>query len=444
MKKMNEFRNKKIETLNPDELRSLQEEKLRRQITYVYEKSTFYQQKFKKAGLVPGDIRSVQDLRKIPFTTKEELRESQAQAPPLGFHSAVPMDKIIRIHSSSGTTGHPSFVGITKHDHRTWTEITARSIYTQGIRPKDIVIHAVGLTFFVGGLPVKDAIEAIGAAFVPIGTGASDRVVTTTQLLQANTLHCTPSYAIYLAEYIRSKLKMDPSNLGIKKITSGAEPGAGIPSIRKKIQEDFGCHLTEGLGNADAAPIIFGECPNQSGMHFCAQEFIVCELINPETGEVLEMEDDTTGELVYTHIDRECCPLIRFRTRDRIKVWSSPCDCGRTSLRVRCIGRTDDMLIVLGVNVFPSAVKDVVTSLRPRTTGEIRILLDQPGPKVDPPMKIKVEYSKNVADLRSLKEEIEGLLREKLVFKADVNLVPEGSLPRYEMKAQFIEKLWEG
>jgi phenylacetate-CoA ligase len=444
MKKMNEFRNKKIETLNPDELRSLQEEKLRRQITYVYEKSTFYQQKFKKAGLVPGDIRSVQDLRKIPFTTKEELRESQAQAPPLGFHSAVPMDKIIRIHSSSGTTGHPSFVGITKHDHWTWTEITARSIYTQGIRPKDIVIHAVGLTFFVGGLPVKDAIEAIGAAFVPIGTGASDRVVTTTQLLQANTLHCTPSYAIYLAEYIRSKLKMDPSNLGIKKITSGAEPGAGIPSIRKKIQEDFGCHLTEGLGNADAAPIIFGECPNQSGMHFCAQEFIVCELINPETGEVLEMEDDTTGELVYTHIDRECCPLIRFRTRDRIKVWSSPCDCGRTSFRVRCIGRTDDMLIVLGVNVFPSAVKDVVTSLRPRTTGEIRILLDQPGPKVDPPMKIKVEYSKNVADLRSLKEEIEGLLREKLVFKADVNLVPEGSLPRYEMKAQFIEKLWEG
>ena len=443
MKKMNEFRNKKIETLNPDELRSLQEEKLRKQIQYVYEKSTFYQRRFKEAGLVPGDIQSIQDLRKIPFTTKEELRESQTQHPPLGFHRAAPMDKIIRIHSSSGTTGHPSFVGITKHDHRVWTEITARSIYTQGIRPKDIVIHAVGLTFFVGGLPVKDAIEAIGAAFVPIGTGASDRVVTTAQLLHANTLHCTPSYAIYLADYIRSKLKMNPSELGIKKITSGAEPGAGIPSIRKKIQEDFGCHLTEGLGNADAAPIIFGECPNQSGMHFCAQEFIVCELINPETGEILEMEDDVTGELVYTHIDRECCPLIRFRTRDRIKVFSSPCDCGRTSFRVRCIGRTDDMLIVLGVNVFPSAVKDVVTSLRPRTTGEIRILLDQPGPKVAPPMKIKVEYSKDVTDLHSLKEAVEGLLREKLVFKADVNLVPEGSLPRYEMKAQIIEKLWE-
>ena len=429
--------------MDPEELRTLQEEKLRKQTQYVYKKSKFYQRKFKAAGLVPEDIKSIEDLKKVPFTTKDELRESQEKDPPLGSHAAVNMEKIIRIHSSSGTTGQPSFVGITKHDHRVWTDITARSIYTQGIRARDIVIHAVGLTFFVGGLPVKDAIEAIGAAFVPIGTGASDRVVTTTQLLQANTLHCTPSYAIYLADYIRSKLEMDPSKLGIKKITSGAEPGAGIPSIRKRIQEDFGCHLTEGLGNADAAPIIFGECPNQSGMHFCAQEFILCELIDPGTGEVLEMRDDITGELVYTLIDRECSPLLRFRTRDRIRVWTSPCDCGRTSFRVRCIGRTDDMLIVLGVNVFPSAVKDVVASLRPRTTGEIQILLESPGPKVNPPMKIKVEHSKAVTDLSSLKKEIEDLVREKLVFRADVNLVPEGSLPRYEMKAQLIKKLWE-
>jgi phenylacetate-CoA ligase len=443
MKKNDEYYNKAIETMGLDDLQNLRQKKLKKQIQYLYKNSRFYQRKLKEAGLVPGDIQSIHDLRKIPFTTKEELRDSQAQYPPLGYHMAAPMEKIIRIHSSSGTTGQPSFVGITKHDHRVWTEITARSIYTQGIRPSDILIHAVGLTFFVGGLPVKDAIEAIGAAFVPIGTGASDRVVITTQLLKANTLHCTPSYAIYLADYIRSKFKMDPSELGIKKITSGAEPGAGIPSIRKRIQEDFGCLLTEGLGNADAAPIIFGECPNQSGMHFCAQEFILCEMINPETGEVLEMRDDSTGELVYTHIDRECSPLLRFRTRDRIRVWTSPCDCGRTSFRVRCIGRTDDMLIVLGVNVFPSAIKDVVTSLRPRTTGEIQILLDHPGPKVESPMKIKVEYSKDVSDLSALKQEIEGLLREKLVFKADVHLIPEGSLPRFEMKAQLIKKLWE-
>jgi phenylacetate-CoA ligase len=432
-----------METMDPEKLRSLQERKLKKQLNYVWKNSPFYQKKFKASGISPKDFKRLEDLKKFPFTTKDELRESQAQHPPLGDHVAAPMEKIIRIHSSSGTTGQPSFVGITRHDHRAWTEITARSIYTQGIRPQDIVIHAVGLTFFVGGLPVKDAIEAIGAAFVPIGTGASDRVVTTTQLLQANTLHCTPSYAIYLADYIRSKLGMDPSKLGIKKITSGAEPGAGIPPIRKKIEGDFGCLLTEGLGNADAAPIIFGECPGQKGMHFCAQEFILCELTDPNTGEVLEMKDDAEGELVYTLIDREASPLIRFRTRDRITVWTSLCDCGRTSFRVRCIGRTDDMLIVLGVNVFPSAIKDIVTSLRPRTTGEILVLLDRPGPKVDPPMRIQVEYSMGVSDLQSLKNEIENLLREKLVFKSEVQLVPEGTLPRYEMKAKLIRKLYE-
>jgi len=443
MGKWPEYHNEKMETLAKKRLKALQENKLKKQLKYVWAKSPFYQKKFREAGLSPKDFRSLEDLRKFPFTTKEALRGSQAQYPPLGDHVAAPMEKIIRIHSSSGTTGVPSFVGITKHDQRVWTDITSRSLYTWGVRPDDVIIHAVGLTFFVGGLPVKDAIERIGATFVPIGTGASDRVVSTTQLLRANVIHCTPSYAIYLGDYVRSKLKMDPSSLGIKKVICGAEPGGGIPSIRKKIEEDFGCLVTEGLGNSDAAPIIFGECPNQKGMHFCAQEFILCELIDPDTGEVLEMKEDATGELVYTLIDREACPLIRFRTRDRITVWTSPCECGRTSFRVRCIGRTDDMLIVLGVNVFPSAVKDVVASLRPRTTGEIQILLDQPAPKVEPPMKVQVEYSKEVMDLKDLKHEIENLLKEKLVFKAEVNLVPEGTLPRYEMKAKLIRKLYE-
>jgi phenylacetate-CoA ligase len=239
MGKWPQYYREKMETIDPEELISLQEKKLRKQLRYVWGNSPFYREKFKEAGISPRDFKTHEDLKKVPFTTKDELRKSQAQHPPLGYHVAAPMEKIIRIHSSSGTTGQPGFVGITKHDHRIWTEITARSVYTQGIRAQDIVIHAVGLTFFVGGLPVKDAIEAIGAAFVPIGTGASDRVVTTTQLLQANTLHCTPSYALYLAEYTRSKFGMEPSKLGIRKITSGAEPGAGIPSIRKKNSRRF-------------------------------------------------------------------------------------------------------------------------------------------------------------------------------------------------------------
>jgi len=439
-----EFLNEKIETMGAEELRAIQEEKFLRQLDYVWKKSPFYRKKIKEHGIERGDIRGLEDLSKLPFTEKDELRKSQEDHPPLGSHCAVPMDDVIRIHSSSGTTGIPTFVGITKHDNKVWTDITARSLFAKSVRPTDVVIHAVGLTFFVGGLPVKDAIEHIGAAFVPIGTGASDRVVMTTKQLGGNLLHCTPSYAQYFADYLRKKKKMEPSELGFKKLVVGAEPGGGVPAVKKRLQEDYQCLLSEGMGNSDAAPIIFGECPAQQGMHFCAQEYIFPELINPDSGEVLEMVDGAEGELVYTLIDRECCPVVRFRTRDRITVFTDTCECGRTSFRIRCIGRTDDMLILLGVNVFPSAIKDVVTSFRTRTTGDMIVLLDEPGPKVEPPLRIQVEYTSGEKDLEALKKELENVLREKLVFRADVELVPEGTLPRFEMKAKLIRKLYEG
>ncbi len=438
-----EYLNEQMETLSPDKLRDLQEQKALAQLKYVWENSPFYQEKFRKHGVSQRDIRGLEDFGKLPFTEKDELRRSQEECPPLGFHCAAPYEDVIRIHSSSGTTGVPTFVGITRHDHKVWTEITARSLFSKGIRKTDTVIQAAGLTFFVGGLPVKDAIEHIGAAFVPIGTGASDRVVTTTRRLGANVLHCTPSYALYLAEYVKKKHGMEPAQLGYEKLVVGAEPGGGVPSIRKQIQEAYQCRVTEGLGNSDAAPIVFGECAEQQGMHFCAQEYIYCELIDPDSGQPIEMTDGTQGELVYTLIDRKCCPVVRFRTRDRITVFTSRCECGRTSFRVRCIGRTDDMLIVLGVNVFPSAIKDVIASLRPKTTGDMLVLLDQPGPKVTPPLKIQAEYSRGVEDLSGLKKQLEGVLREKLLFRADVELVSEGTLPRFDMKAKLISKTYE-
>jgi phenylacetate-CoA ligase len=300
------------------------------------------------------------------------------------------------------------------------------------------------LTFFVGGLPVKDAVEHIGATFVPIGAGASDRVVVTTKRLGGNLLHCTPSYAQYFAEYVRKKQNMEPWELGFKKLVVGAEPGGGVPSIKKRLQEDYQCLLSEGMGNSDAAPIIFGECPAQQGMHFCAQEYIFCELIDPDSGDLIEMNDGAEGELVYTLLDRECCPVVRFRTRDRITVFTDPCECGRTSFRIRCIGRTDDMLIVLGVNVFPSAIKDIITSFRPRTTGDMIVLLDKPGPTVEPPLRVQAEYFQGEKDPGALKKALEEVLRDKLVFRADVELVPEGTLPRFEMKEKLIRKLYEG
>ena len=291
-----EFLNKKFETMSPEELRPIQEEKFSKQMDYVWKTSAFYQKKFKEQGIERGDIKSLEDLLGLPFTEKDELRKCQEEHPPLGFHCAVPMKKIIRIHSSSGTTGIPTFVGITRHDHKVWTEITARSLFSKSVRKTDVLIHAVGLTFFVGGLPVKDATEYIGATFVPIGTGASDRVVMTAKRLQANAIHCTPSYALYLADYVRKKQSMQPSELGFKKLVVGAEPGGGVPAIKQRLQEDFQALVSEGMGNSDAAPIIFGECPAQQGMHFCAQEYISCELIGPDSGKVIEMKDRAEGD----------------------------------------------------------------------------------------------------------------------------------------------------
>jgi phenylacetate-CoA ligase len=408
----------------------------------LYARSAFYQDKLRAANIQRTHYRQLRDLRRFPFTTKEELRESQASCPPLGRHIGADWPDVIRVHSSTGTTGKPSFVGLTRADSEMWTRLTARSFYTQGLRKTDAVIHAAGLTLFVAGLSSKDAIESVGAVFIPIGTGASEKALMAIQSLGANAMHCTPSYATYFAEFVRREAHRDPRELGLKKLFCGAEPGAGIPAIREKLQQDWGARVTEGLGNADMAPIIFSECPDQSGMHFNGPEYVYVEVIEPETGETLPIERGLEGELVYTSLERQCVPLLRFRTRDRVVVTGTSCACGRTSFKLRCVGRTDDLLIVLGVNVFPSAVKDVVSSFYPETTGEMQIVLDQPGPKVTPPLKVVAEVG-GAGETGRLKGEIERKIRSLLTVSASVDLVPAGTLPRFEMKGQLIRKKYE-
>ena len=439
----NEYLDPEIEVMGQAQLQELQEARLAKQLDYLFARSPFYQDKLHLAGIRREHLSSLADLVNCPFTTKEELRDSQSECPPLGRHVAAEMASIIRIHSSTGTTGRPSFVGVTRNDAEGWTRLTARSFYAQGLRPSDIVIHAASLTLFVGGLPCKDAIERIGATFVPIGAGASEKLVIVAKALGANALHCTPSYAIYLADYVRREAKMDPRELGIEKIVCGAEPGGGIPSVRAKLTQEWGARITEGLGNADMAPIIFAECPDQSGMHFNGQEYVFAEIIDPSSGERLPIETGVSGELVYTSLERECVPLLRFRTRDRVTVLGTSCVCGRTSFKLRCVGRTDDMLIVLGVNVFPSAVKDVVSSFYPRTTGEIQILLDAQGPGVKPPLRVAAEFGEGSPDLMQLKKEIEAKIRSVLTVSSLVELVPPGTLPRFEMKGRLVKNLYE-
>jgi phenylacetate-CoA ligase len=438
----NDYLDRKIETATAKETASLQQALLTTQLDYLFARSEFYQEKCRAAGVRRKDFRKLRDLARFPFTTKEELRASQAAHPPLGRHIAADWHDVIRVHSSTGTTGKPSFVGITRHDAKMWTRLTARSFYTQGLRKTDVVIHAAGLTLFVAGLTSKDAIESIGAVFVPLGTGASEKALTMIPMLGVNAMHCTPSYAAYFADFVR-QAGTDPRELGLKKLFCGAEPGAGIPAIRAKLEQDWGARVTEGLGNADMAPIIFSECPEQSGMHFNGPDCVVVEIIDPETGESLPHEAGVTGELVYTSLQRECVPLLRFCTRDRIEVLGTSCGCGRTGFKLRCIGRTDDMLIVLGVNVFPSAIKDVVSSFYPATTGEIQIVLDKPGPGVAPPLKVVAECSGEPAASAALKLSIERKIKATLSISASIEAVRAGTLPRYEMKGQLVKKAYE-
>lgn len=434
--------NKKVETMPWDDVVKLNEKLLRAQIRYVWERSPFYYRKLKEVRLTPDDVKTLKDLQRIPFTTKDELRKSLDEDPPYGLHVCAPKEKIIRVHASSGTTGRPTLQCITKHDRQKWTELVSRIFWAHGIRPRDTLAFGFSLAFFVGGLPLKDACENIGTTFLPIGTGQSDRLLDMIKMVEANVLSATPSYALYLAEYAKRK-GMEPSKLGIRKIESGAEPGIGIPAIRKKIEDEWDAAAFEGLGNADAAPIIFGECPWQSGMHYLGQGIIIPELVDPNTGETIDLEEGEEGELVYTTIDREASPVIRFRTGDHIKVWTEPCECGRTSFRVRCFGRIDDMLKVKGVKVWPSAVRDVVASFAPRTTGNIQIVVPKDLPTFAvQELRIEVEYSEKVGkdDLPMLKVELEEACALQLFIRPNIVLVPPGTLPRFEHKAKLIRK----
>jgi phenylacetate-CoA ligase len=246
------------------------------------------------------------------------------------------------------------------------------------------------------------------------------------------TLVCTPSYAVYLSERIQE----NPKNLNLKRILVAGEPGGGEPAFRKRLEESYGARVYEVMGIGDIAASLWGECPEQAGMHFSGGGSIHVELVDPESGRPVEMKDGAQGELVYTHLRREAAPLLRFRSRDHVQVWVSRCDCGRASLRVRCIGRTDDMLIVRGVNVFPSAIREVVARFQPRVTGAVMVRPRRRGVRQDPPLPVLVEASEGSEDLAvRMQDEIRG----KLLVNTQITLVAPRSLPRSEYKSKLLD-----
>ncbi|HEY7223905.1 MAG TPA: AMP-binding protein [Micromonosporaceae bacterium] len=407
---------------------------LRTQLEGLPARSPFYADLFAAHGVSAKAVESLGDIARFPFTDKQMLRASQAAAPPLGRHAGVPMTEVIRIHASTGTTGTPSWVGVTRRDSQAWTEMVARAFRTMGATREDVVVHGSGLTLFVGGLPILNALERIGTTVVPVGTGASEKAIQAMNTLGVTALHSTPSYARYLAEYIRQRVGRDPREFRLRKVFVGGEPGGGEPAFREHLESEWGARVTEGLGNADMAPVIFGEAPGSGGMRFTGGRHVLVELIDPDTGEPVDAELGATGELVYTSVDRECCPLVRFRTRDLVTVTARAAD---GAPLIRCVGRTDDMLIVLGVNVFPSAVRDIVQSMHPRTSGAVQILLPRQGPRVEPPLRVEAEWGEHPGDHDELRGSIESSIRARLSVQAAVTLVPPGSIERSEMKSRL-------
>ncbi|MBI2216602.1 MAG: AMP-binding protein [Candidatus Rokubacteria bacterium] len=409
----------------------IKQEKLLAQLAYLAKHSVFYQRKLADSGVDPARIKRLEDLEPLPFTEKTELRASLEAAPPLGHHRAAPMNRVVQIQASSGTTGSPAYIGLTRRDQYVWQEMGARCLYAHGIRPGDVTMHAFSVSRgFVGGLPISQIVLHLGAVEVPIGADAgADRILRVTRDVRPRALLGTPFFAIHLAEQAPRLVDMDARDLGVRIVSVGGEPGGGIPTVREKIERLWDADCRELCGGTDLGCAYWAECETKTGMHETAQEFVYVELIDPETRAVLPWTEGTTGELVYTALDRECSPLVRFRTRDHAVVTGTgACVCGRTAPTIRVFGRTDDMLIVKGINVFPSAVRHIVSGFEPRTTGNLRIVADFPGHTTQRPLKIRVEYGPALAghgdEIERLRQEVSQRLRGLLNFAPAVEMVP--------------------
>jgi phenylacetate-CoA ligase len=426
------------ETRSEQEQYERDRESYRRQLSYLFDRSPFYRAKLAAAGLADAaDVGGLDDIAALPFTTKEEIRRTQAEHPPYGAYLAAPAEDVRRVYSTSGTTGEPCYIAVTEQDLRTWVRISARSYTAAGIRPGQGVVLTYNAGPFVAGA-VLDSFTLIGATIMPVGSGNTERVVRACRRLGAEAIACTPSYALYLIEWCRDR-GIDPADLGVRRFSVAGEPGGGEAAIRSRLETAFGATVAEAMGIADVSPSCWGECEEQDGMHWSGRDFAHVELVDPETGAALPWEHGGEGELVYTALRREAMPVLRLRSRDRVVVNTRPCGCGRVSVRVRCVGRTDDLLIVRGVNLFPTAVRAVVHEFGSRVGGAVQIRPKAQGVRQDAPPKVVVERPEHGAAGADLAREIESAIRAKLVVTTQVELVEHGTLPRSDYKLRLVD-----
>ena len=401
-------------------------------------RSRFYRGKLERAGYAThGAVGGLSAIHALPFTEKDELRATRTAEEPIGTHRAAHPDEIARIYSTSGTTGTPSYIPLTASDIEVWVRTSARSYAASGIVRGERIVSTYNAGPFVAGAALA-VFDRLGLCHIPVGTGNTERLVAAIELLKPTAAVMTPSYALHLAEWARERGR-DLARSSVKRVLVAGEPGGGEPAMRAKLEEAWGASVTEAMGIGDISITLWGECEAKAGMHFSGRGFVHPELIDPDTGAAKAFEDGAEGELVLTHLVNRAAPLLRFRTRDHVRVSAGRCACGRTAPRVRCIGRTDDMLIVRGVNVFPSAVREVVSEFAPSVTGVILIRPRAKGVRQEPPLPVAVEAAPG-ADLGALAERIRIRLREKLLAATEITLVPAGSLPRSEYKSKIVEK----
>ena len=416
-----------VETRSWEEQLELDDASYRSQLAYLLERSAFYRER------LPADPGGLADIAELPLTEKQQIRATVTPDNPVGAHLCAQPDEIVRIYSTSGTTGTPSYIPLTKGDLDNWITGSARSYAASGVEAGQRVVSTYNAGPFVAGAALA-SFDRLGLAHIPVGTGQTERLLRAIELLRPQAAVLTPSYAAYLVE--REPSLRDSS---VERVLVAGEPGGGEPAFRAQLEEGWGARVTEAMGIGDIGVSLWGECEQQDGMHLGARGFVHPELIDPDTGAALELEDGATGELVLTHLQQRAAPLLRFRTRDHVEIRTSPCPCGRTGPRVRCIGRTDDMLIVRGVNVFPAAVREVVSGFAPEVSGHILVKPQAAGVKQEPPVPVSVELARGAMAGDALAEAIRERLRSVLVVQTRVDLVPWGSLQRSEYKSKLVE-----
>ena len=423
--------NEYIELADREKLKSIQSERLCRMIERIYYNVPFYRKKLQEKGIEPGDIRSADQLKDLPFTTKDDLRDNY----PFGLFT-VPQNEIVRLHASSGTTGKPTVVGYTRKDIQTWSEVVARSLTMAGIGKTDIIQVAYGYGLFTGGLGVHYGAEKVGASVIPISGGNTKKQIQLMVDFGSTAIACTPSYAAFLGESIE-KEGLSLKDIKLKAGIFGAESWTN--ELRKQVESLLGLKAFDIYGLSEIiGPGVSMECECQNGMHVFEDHFIP-EIINPDTLEVLPYGE--TGELVFTTVTKEAMPLLRYRTRDLTRLHTEKCSCGRTLVRMeKCLGRSDDMLIIRGVNVFPSQIESVLLEMS-ETSPHYQLVIERENNLDTLSIDVEIDdqfWSDEIKVLENLKKRIHSNIASLIGINAKINLVEPQTIVRSEGKAKRV------